>query len=308
MTLRIGVSTPWGLWDLPPSDRRLALESLAAHGVDHIVCADHVTFRNGSGTDALVQLAALTGIEPRLGAFAGVYLLALRHPVVAARAVATLGESALDVTVGVGVGGEDRHEIEAVGVDPSTRGRRTDVALDAVRRLLAGEEVSGDGEFFDFESVIIRPTPAPPVRFVVGGRSDAALRRAGALGDGWLAAWVSPRRFVEGCSSVERTAAEHGRTSVAWQHGLQTWVGVGDDADDGRSHVAAAMRRFYGLPFEPFERYTPVGNPADVAEQLLPYVEAGARVINLTPCGKDRPTELASVGEIAARLRAAISL
>ena len=89
------------------------------------------------------------GWSLRLGLQVGVYLLALRHPMVAARQIATLAEAAPGrLTVGVGVGGDDRGEVEVCDVDPSTRGRRTDVALQIVRALLEGQTVDGDGEFF----------------------------------------------------------------------------------------------------------------------------------------------------------------
>ena len=81
-------------------------------------------------------------------------------------------------------------------------------------------------------------------------------------------------------------------------------MGVGIDPADARAHVAAGMASFYGLPFEPFEKYTPVGTADDIVEFLAPYVDAGARTLNLTPCGPDRATELAVMAEVADRLRA----
>lgn len=305
MTLRLGLSTPWGLWDLDPAERRTRLAAIVDAGIDHVFCADHVSFRGGSGSDGLVELAALSGIEPRLGLYAGVFLLALRHPMVAARQIATLAVAAPGrLTVGVGIGGEDRHEVEVCGVDPATRGGRTDAALDAVRRLLAGEEVDGDGEHFDFAAGRIRPVPDPPVPFTVGGRSDAAVRRAGRLADGWLGTWCSPRRFGVAVDLAAGTADEAGRGDVAWRHGLQTWIGVGTTPEDGRVHVAREMERFYRIPFDVFERYTPCGSAEHLAEALAPYVEAGATTLNLTPAGPDRDTELAAVAELRALLAA----
>ncbi|MDE0162827.1 MAG: LLM class flavin-dependent oxidoreductase [Acidimicrobiaceae bacterium] len=272
------------------------LGGIADSGIDFVFTADHVSFRDGSGMDGLVTLAAVGGLEPRLGLQVGVYLLALRHPMVAARQIATLAEAAAGrLTVGVGVGGDDRHEVEVCDVDPSTRGRRTDAALEIVRALLEGQTVDGDGEFFRFRGGRIRPVPDPAVPMVVGGRSDAALERAGRLGDGWLAAWCSPRRFAEGVARVE--AAGAGR-DVDWQHGLQVWLGVGESPAEGRSHVAETMERFYRMSFDPFERYTPCGRAADIAEFLQPYVAAGATALNLTPCGPDRATEIETVAEV----------
>ena len=292
----VGLSPPWGLWGLAPDEQRALLGRAADAGIDHLFTADHVSFRDGSGMDGIVTLAALSGLAPTLDLHLGVYLLALRHPMVAARQIATLAEAAPGrVTVGIGVGGDDRHEVEVCDVDPATRGRRTNAALEMVRALLAGETVDGDGEFFGFRGGRIRPVPDPPVPLLVGGRSNAALQRAGRLGDGWLAAWCSPRRFTQGVAAVEAIGADR---NVDWRHGVQLWLGVGASPEEGRSHVADVMERFYHMSFQPFERYTPCGSAADIAEFLQPYVDAGATTLNLTPCGPDRTTEIYTVTEV----------
>ena len=299
--LRVGISTPWDLWNVSAEQKQAKLSQIADAGIDHLFTADHVSFIDGSGLDAMVLLAAMSGIEPRLDLQAGVFLLALRHPMVAARQIASLAQAAPGrLTVGVGIGGEDRHEIEVCEVDPRTRGRQTDAALTLVRALLDGETVDGDGEFYHFSKGKIRPTPRPEVPFLVGGRSDAALHRAGRLADGWLATWCSPRRFGEGIAIVEEVGTHR---AVDWQHTLQSWVGVGADPTEGRSHVARAMRDFYKLDFELFERYTPVGNAEQIAEFLMPYVEAGATTFNLTGCGPDGDTEVETIAEVKRLLR-----
>ncbi len=296
MTVRIGISTPWDLWRLSYDDRRRRLAMIADAGIDHVFTADHVSFRDGSGIDGLMHLAAMSGIEPRLGLHVGVYLLALRHPMIAARQISSLAQAAPGrLTVGVGVGGEDRHEIEVCGVDPARRGRRTDVALELVRALLDGESVDGDGEFFDFVGGVVRPIPERRVPFVVGGRSDAAVRRAGCLGDGWLGTWCSPRRFAAATALAEQVGADR---DVSWQHGLQVWIGVDAVADAARRHVAGAMEDFYGIGFEQFERYTPYGSAEQVADALAAYVHAGATTLNLTPCGPNPEVEVEMVAEI----------
>ncbi|MEM8707073.1 MAG: LLM class flavin-dependent oxidoreductase [Actinomycetota bacterium] len=301
MSLQVGLTPPWDLAQLDPTEQRARMAAIADAGIDHVFTADHVSFIDGSGIDGPVRLAALGSMEPRLGLHLGVMLLVLRHPLVAARQIASLAELAPGrVSIGIGVGGEDRHEFEVCEVDPATRGRRTDVELDLVRRLLDGETVDGDGEFFRFDQARIKPAPRPRVPFVVGGRSDAALERAARFGDGWLAAWCSARRFVEATARVEELGADR---DVDWRHGLQLWVGVGADRAEAREHVAAGMTGFYGIPFEAFEKYTPVGTADDIVEFLAPYVAAGATTLNLTPCGPDRDTELAVMAEVADRLR-----
>jgi alkanesulfonate monooxygenase SsuD/methylene tetrahydromethanopterin reductase-like flavin-dependent oxidoreductase (luciferase family) len=71
MTVRIGISTPWDLWRLPHDEQRRRLASIADAGVDHLFTADHVSFRDGSGIDGLIHLAAMSGLEPRLGLHVG---------------------------------------------------------------------------------------------------------------------------------------------------------------------------------------------------------------------------------------------
>jgi alkanesulfonate monooxygenase SsuD/methylene tetrahydromethanopterin reductase-like flavin-dependent oxidoreductase (luciferase family) len=169
------------------------------------------------------------------------------------------------------------------------------VELRLVRSLLDGDTVDGDGEFFSFTGGVIRPRPDPAVPFLVGGRSDAAVRRAGRLGDGWLAAWCSPARFATATAMAEEVGADR---DVTWRHGLQVWVGLDASREAARGHVAAAMESFYKVGFERFDRYTPHGSAADVAEFLSPYVAGGAAVLNLTPCGPDRDTEVELLAEV----------
>jgi alkanesulfonate monooxygenase SsuD/methylene tetrahydromethanopterin reductase-like flavin-dependent oxidoreductase (luciferase family) len=272
--------------------------ALAEAGIDHVATADHVSFRNGSGRDGLIDAAALLA-GGELPVYVGLYLLALRHPVLVARQLSTLAEIAPGrLVLGVGVGGEDRHEVEVCGVDPHTRGRRMDDCLTVLRALLAGGPVTHRGPFFDLDEALVLPAPPTPVPLVVGGRSDAALARAARLADGWLGIWVSARRYGEVVSRITHLAAEAGRADVAWRHGLNVWCGLGADRAEGREHLAAGMSAMYGLPFEAFERWSPYGSPEDVAAFLAPYVEAGVRDLNLICPGPDRAAIVTRVAEV----------
>jgi probable F420-dependent oxidoreductase len=135
---------------------------------------------------ALTYMAALTSTI-RLGT--NVVIAPLRDPFLTARAVASLDVlSRGRVEFGVGVGWM-REEFEVMGQDFSTRGRRTDEFLAVLDRLFREQTPEFHGQFFDFGRVAFEPKPMqrprPPV--VVGGYSDAALRRAARCGDGWVA-------------------------------------------------------------------------------------------------------------------------
>ncbi|MEO1063993.1 MAG: LLM class flavin-dependent oxidoreductase [Actinomycetota bacterium] len=294
--VRIGVTPPAGALSGPPAARVSALAAVADAGIDHLFVADHVSFQGGHGTDGLLQAGQLAAVG-ELPIVVGVYLLALRHPLAVARQIADLESSSPgQLVLGVGVGGEDRSEVTNCGVDATTRGRRTDEALALLRRLLAGERVTHDGEFFALDAAAIRPAPATPPPILVGGRSDAALRRTGRHGDGWLAAWVTPDRFARSVAAIDGG-------DRPLRHGLQLWAGFGPDRDSARERVARGMYGFYRLPFEPFERTTPYGTPEEVADFLRPYLELGVEIVNLHPCAGDAAEGIEAVAEVAALLR-----
>ena len=304
-TLRVGAISPPPV-EPGPDAQAAVLDAMARAGCDHVVVGDHVCFFGGWGVDGLVEAATLSALHPTLPVHTSVYLLVLRHPVVVARQISTLaGRAPGRLVFGVGIGGEDPDEVRACSVDPSTRGRRMDECLAVLRPLLAGEAVHHDGEFFSLPPVSIRPTPLAPVPVVIGGRSTAAVHRAGRFGDGWLGIWVSPDRFAAATAAVESVAAEAGRTGVQWQHGMTVWCGLADDQVSATGAVARAMEGIYGLPFERFARYVPTGTPGDVAAALIPYLHAGCRTFNLLTQSPDPSALPAAVGEVRRLLAAA---
>jgi alkanesulfonate monooxygenase SsuD/methylene tetrahydromethanopterin reductase-like flavin-dependent oxidoreductase (luciferase family) len=275
------------------------LVRVAEAGIDHVCCGDHVSFVAGAGFDGLIQATALAMLHPALPVYSGVYLLPLRHPVLVARQLADIGRLAPGRLIfGVGVGGEDRHEVSVCGVDPATRGMRMNECLSVVRQLLIGTPVTFHGTFFDLDEAVITPAPAAPVPIIIGGRSDAAIRRAGQLGDGWLGIWNSPRRFANAVEMAAEEAARAGRPDPPARHGMQVWCGLADSKEAARGCLAPAMEAFYQLPFERFERYCPFGTADDVAEFLAPYVDAGCTEFNLIPQSPDQEGAIAGTAAV----------
>ncbi|HEX3958965.1 MAG TPA: LLM class flavin-dependent oxidoreductase [Trebonia sp.] len=296
---RIGTFLPPGLIEQGPETARVFLAQAEREGIDHICCGDHVSFFGGLGFDGLVQAAALAMLHPALPVYTGVYLLPLRHPVLVARQLADLGQIAPGRLIfGVGIGGEDRHEVALCGVDPATRGLRMNECLAIVRQLLTGKPVTYHGRFFDLDDAAIAPAPTEPVPIVIGGRSDAAIRRAGRLGDGWLGIWNSPRRFAAAVELAAEEAARAGRPDPPRRHAMQVWCGLADSREAARACLAPAMEAFYQLPFEHFERYCPYGTAEDVAEFLAPYAAAGCTEFNLIPQSPDPAQAIARVAAV----------
>lgn len=138
--------------------------------------------------DAWVLLASIAAATERIRLGTSVYIMPLRHPLQTARSVVTLDRvSGGRVILGAGVGWlED--EFDAVGVPFRERGRRTDAAIDIVRRLWSEDVIEVHDEYYDFGPVKFQPKPLqkPTIPIEVGGVSLPALRRAGRRGDGWI--------------------------------------------------------------------------------------------------------------------------
>jgi alkanesulfonate monooxygenase SsuD/methylene tetrahydromethanopterin reductase-like flavin-dependent oxidoreductase (luciferase family) len=301
----IGIRAPHGLFsDGPDAISRFAA-AVEEHGIDRVWVGDHVSFRGGQGYDGLMQAAVLSALTSRVTVQTAVYLLPLRHPMPVARQVASIAEMAPGRFVfGVGVGGDDEKETANCGVDHARRGRRMDESLALVRRLLAGDFVDHPGPDFPLSEASIRPVPATPVPVAVGGRSGAALARAGRLSEGWLGVFVDADRFGQSCKTVVAAGEEAGRSRVGWQHGMLVWCGFGPSREAARRMVAPAVEELYRMPFERFERYVPCGRPADVAEAVRTYVDAGAAYVLLSPFA-DHPDEaLAGVAAVKTELTA----
>jgi alkanesulfonate monooxygenase SsuD/methylene tetrahydromethanopterin reductase-like flavin-dependent oxidoreductase (luciferase family) len=298
--IRVGVfSAALGQHSSDLEHARVTLAHVAEAGVDHLCVGDHVSFFVGAGSDGLITASALLAAQAELPVYVALYLLPLRHPVTVARQLATIAEMTPGrLTLGVGIGGEDRHEVEICGVDPMNRGRRTDESLHILRGLADGSSVTLEGEFFSLTDALIVPAPSPAIPLIVGGRSDRAVSRAAKLGDGWLGIWVSPRRYAAVTAEIAGQAEEAGRNPTRFEHALNVWCGFGGTREAAREPLATAMQVFYQMPFEPFERYSPCGTPEDVAEFLRPYVEAGCSAFNVIPCADDTETAIAAVGEV----------
>src|SRR6266487_2431167 len=163
-TIAVGCSVPCqaASLDQPQAasldEARTALRMIADAGLDHVTLIDHVSFRGGRGTDGLITATLYAALEPRLTMHLSVYLLPLRHPALVARQLVTLATYTPGRLVfGVGIGGDDRHEVEVCGLDPSTRGPRMDECLEVLRGLLIGQPLTFHGQHIAMDEGQIVP-------------------------------------------------------------------------------------------------------------------------------------------------------
>lgn len=295
--LQVGVSVHDSLMQADADARRALLAGVVEAGLDHVTLGDHVSFHGGTGFDGLISATAVLSTDDRVRVLLGVYQLALRHPLVVARQLASLSQLAPGrLTLGVGAGGEDRSEVSNCGVDPSTRGRRLDESLGLLRRLATGEAVDHHGEFFSLEAAAVLPPPVPAVPLVIGGAGEPAIRRTAEAGDGWVGIFCTARRFAETRIRILEAAARLDR-GPDW-FGISVWCGLDEDRVRARERLGHDMEALYHLPPEKFGHLTAAGTPEDVAEFLAPYVAGGATSVSVIPVSGDAREGVAMAGRV----------
>jgi probable F420-dependent oxidoreductase len=258
------------------------VERAEALGFHSTVIGDHVVFPSrvvskypytvtgafpGRG-DALEQLSLAAFVAARtatLRLVTSVMILPYRHPVLAAKMLATIDVlSHGRLTVGVGVGWL-REEFEALGApDFDRRGAASDEILRILTTLWTQSPASFAGDFFHFEDVQCLPAPVqkphPPIW--IGGHSRAALRRTARHGAGWHpvganpAAMLRPAELRALLNELRRLTEAEGRDPAALTIAYKAPLyDVGIDAGGARRPFA--------------------GTPAEVLDDIATYAALG---------------------------------
>ena len=165
--------------------------------------------------DPFVAVAAMAAVTDRITFFTNVVKLPLRNPLLVAKQVASIAALSVDrFRLGVGVSWMPE-EFAWCGTDMRTRGARTDEAIEIIRAVCAGggpRWVEHHGRHYDFSRLMISPAPATPLRILVGGHSDHAMRRAARLADGWISANCTEAELAELIARLHRHLAAESRS------------------------------------------------------------------------------------------------
>ncbi|QUQ64828.1 LLM class flavin-dependent oxidoreductase [Kutzneria sp. CA-103260] len=268
-----------------PGDVTAAARHAEELGFESVWVVDQLVAGTGVPLlDSLMSLAAVAAVTERVRLGLGVLVVPLRPVVWVAKQVASLQHLSGDrVLLGVGAGG-DRHEQSwlATDVPRRERGRRTEEALRLLPDLIAGRSTR-------LRQTDIQLSPAatvPPI--IVGGMSDAAVRRAAAYGDGWYLL-APPERIPALVDRVRTLAAEHGRPQPA----ITTNVMVAIDGDPSLPDRATMLRTLtdpdglFGMPAEFAEDAVVTGAPAVIAEHLSRLADSGVERVVVTFVGGD---------------------
>lgn len=243
--------------------------------------------------EPMTTMAAVAARTQRLKFGPSVLVAPFRSPVLAARQLAMLDYlSGGRVLPAVGIGVEQEREFHAAGVPFKERGRRTDEAIAIMRRCWEAPEVTFEGEFWRLDRITVLPRPVQqPMPLWIGGNSEAAMRRAGRLGDGWIPSFITPDRFRAGVEKTAAFAAEVGREVPSDHFGALVNYCL-----DDQPAAACAL----ATPFIPRGRVdettltacTAFGPAELVSERLDEYARGGGSKFVLRPlCPPERMLE-----------------
>ncbi len=136
-------------------------------------------------TETFVLTAAMGAVTSRLHFNFFVLKLPIRPPALVAKQAGSLA-ALIGNRIGLGVGTSPWPEdYEIMGIPFADRGRRMDECIAIIRGLTSGDYFEFHGSFYDIPKIKMTPAPTAPLPILIGGHSDAALRRA-ARNDGWM--------------------------------------------------------------------------------------------------------------------------
>jgi probable F420-dependent oxidoreductase len=288
-----GTSRPaFGVVFPPQETERIHL--LEEWGYDSVWVGEHILHPTPT-FDALIVLSAFGARSRGLQLGTSVLLLPLRHPVLVAKAAATVDIMTRGrLVLGIGIGGEYPQEFEVAGVPIDQRGSLADEAIEVIRRLWTDHEATYHGRHYSIRSVNMQPKPVqaggPPIW--VGGRSDAAMRRAGRQADGFMPYLLDPKRYAKSVTRVREEAEQAGRDPDAVTFALFQFICVADSYSEAFTRTIEELEYLYQQDFTPIaERYCVLGPPERCVEQLQAYLDAGAQHIILVPIGAKEEAE-----------------
>lgn len=270
-----------------PADYVATAVRAEQQGFDFVACGEHVFFA-GPMPNAFVSLAAVAGATRDLRLVSAVTIVPQYSAPLLAKLVATLDRiSHGRFELGAGVGGEYPLEFEATDVPLKGRGRRTDESLRTVLRLLEGLSLlpEGEGARSPLGQLRLDPLPyqkpAPPVW--VGGRSEAAVTRAGQFADWWLPYLVAPGDLAAGLRRARGTE-RFVEDRLPVRGAVFLWLAVDHDVSRARASVIDTVSSIYRQDMRPIaDKYLLGSDPPGIVHKLQEYMDAGAEAFVISP-------------------------
>jgi len=200
-------------------------------------------------------IPAMAAVTTRLRFTTFVVKLPIRHPVLVAKQAASVAVMT-DNRFGFGVGTSPwPDDFLVTGTEWKTRGARLDEMIAIIRGLTAGGYFGFHGKHYDLPRVKICPTPTTPIPILIGGHSEAALKRA-ARNDGWMHAGGDQGALEGFLKRIAELRREYGRAHLPFENHVISFDGFTVDgvkrlADLGVTDVIVGFRDPYHMPDTP---------------------------------------------------------
>jgi len=307
---QIKIGAGFGLWRLGmPSAETIArvAERAEEWGIDSFWLSDHLLAPSPE-LDVVATLSLLASRTSRMKLGPSVLLLNLRHPLMTAKAFASLdylSNGRMVMAVGTGANLAD---YAACGIPTESRGRSLDEGIEVLRTVWTTRKASYHGRFFNFDDVTIEPLPLPrtnndsgTIDIWVGGRSDAVLKRTARLADGYFASFQTPAEFADNVAKIRAYAAEYGRANARIEAGLILLCRIAPSRERALEEMRPMLKAL-GAGAPQFLDRTVYGSPDDVIARLGEYTAIGLDKFVLWPIADPEawPRQVEMVGrEIA---------
>ena len=265
-------------------------------GIDSLWQTDRLISREPI-LECMTMLAAVAGRTKRIKFGVNVVSLAMRDPVLLAKQCATIDVlSDGRLLPGFGIGSPRGPEWTALHLDTTTRGRRTDEALEIISRLWSQDSVDFDGRHNKLTGASISPKPVQKeLPIWIGGASEAAIRRTARYGTGWQGGPETPAQIAPIIAGIRAASLAAGRPIDEDHYGAAFPFHFGRANDPGIARTMEAFRKRTG---QEAEDYFAIGNAQTILERIEAYIEAGAQKFILRPMARDDDGMMAETRKI----------
>lgn len=259
------------------------VEMLEKHRVDSVWQSDRL-ISTDSYLESLSALAALAGCTERIKFGMNAIVAPLRDPLVLAKQCATIDFLSNGRLLPMfGVGYPKAAEWDATGRSSDHRGSLANEMFELLARLWSEESVTFEGKYFNYKNATIAPRPVQqPLPLWIGGNSDAAIRRTGRLGTGWIGGIASPETVHNTITGIKAEAVKVGRVIDADHFGASLGYRLGSPDDDAVKNSPFVKRTGIGEKIDLNPLFC-IGNTDQMIERLKAYVDAGASKFVLFP-------------------------
>ena len=227
----------------------------------------------------------------------------VRHPVLLAIQWASLDQISKGRTLlGVCIGGAHEGELRAFGVKREERVGRMKEGIELLRKIWGDEEVMHRGKYYTLEGYNIVPKPVqkpPPIwiavspeRAEVGDKVvDQAMRRVGALADGYITMGVTGNELGKRLRVIEQTASEVGKDLSSFEVAIHGMVNINDDRQAAYAQSKDYFNHYYGPTYPPeslIQLWLAHGPPKDCARLIQDWIDMGITTPVLRFTAKDQ--------------------